>query len=128
MTLALTLALIVAAGLQTSTAQQPALKRTVLQKADLPVPGREAVTALAEIPGGVRVGKHTRPGEEVGYVLEGTLKLEVEGKPPVMLKAGDAFFVEAGPPHDGTNEGTGAAKVLATYIAEKGKPLATPVP
>ena len=69
--------LIVAAGMQTSTAQQPAFNRTVLQRADLSVPGREAVTALAEIPGGVRV----HPGEEVGYVAEGGLKLEVEGKP-----------------------------------------------
>ena len=121
--------LIVAAGMQTtSTAQPPAFKRAVLQKADLSVPGREAVTAMAEIPGGVRVGKHTHPGEEIGYVAEGTLKLEVEGKPSLMLKAGDAYFVEAGRPHDATNEGTGIAKVIATYIVEKGKPLATPVP
>jgi len=77
----------------------------------------------------VRVGKHTHPGEEIGYVAGGTRKLEVEGKPPVILKAGDAFFVEAGCPHDGTNKGTGTAKVVvATYIVEKGKPLATPVP
>ena len=84
--------------------------------------------APAEIPPGVRVGKHTHPGEEVAYILEGTLVLEVEGKGRGNLKAGDVFFVEAGRPHDGWNEGRGTTKVLATYIVEKGKPLATPVP
>jgi quercetin dioxygenase-like cupin family protein len=61
-------------------------------------------------------------------VLEGTLLLEIEGKPAVRLKAGDAFFVEAGRPHDGIHEGPSTAKVLANYIVEKGKPVATPVP
>ena len=81
----------------------------------------------AEFAPGVAAGKHTHPGEELGYVMEGTLQLEVEGKPPVMLKAGDVFFVEAGRIHDGINVGAGNAKVLATYVVEKGKPLATPV-
>jgi quercetin dioxygenase-like cupin family protein len=115
-------------GVQVLNAQQAAFKRTILQRGDISVPGREAVTAQADIPAGVRVGRHTHPGEEVGYVLEGTLVLEVEGKPPVTLKAGDTFLVEAGRPHDGTNEGKTTTKVLATYIVEKGKPLATPVP
>ena len=123
----LLVALIGALGVTALYAQPAAFKRTVLQKGDLSVPGREAVTALAEIPGGVRVGKHTHPGEELGYVVEGTLLLEIEGKEPVRLKAGDVFFVEAGRPHDAMNEGTATAKVLATYVVEKGKPLATPV-
>lgn len=109
-------------------AQQSAFKRTPLQKGDLSIPGREAVQALAEIPVGVRVGRHTHPGEELGYVLEGTLLLEVEGKPPLRLKAGDVFFVEAGRPHDGSNEGPATTKVLTTYVVEKGKPLASPAP
>ena len=114
-------------GIQTLNAQQPAFKRTVLQRGDLSAPGREGVTALAEIPAGAAVGKHTHPGEEMAYVLEGSLLLEVEGKPPVTLKAGDVFFVEAGKVHDGKNVGNTTAKVVATYIVEKGKPLATPV-
>ena len=75
-------------------AQQPAFKRTVLQQADLSVAGREAVTAKAELPTGVSAGRHTHPGEEIGYVLEGTVSLEIEGvsKP---LKAGDAFLIPA---------------------------------
>ena len=108
-------------------AQQTGFTRTVLQKGDISVPGREAVQVRAEFAPGVAAGKHTHPGEELGYVMEGTLQLEVEGKPPVMLKAGDVFFVEAGRIHDGINVGAGNAKVLATYVVEKGKPLATPV-
>jgi quercetin dioxygenase-like cupin family protein len=71
-------------------------------------------------------GKHTHPGEELGYVLEGTLLLEVAGQPPRTLKAGEAFFIPAGTVHDGKNVGSGPAKVLATYIVEKGKPVASP--
>jgi quercetin dioxygenase-like cupin family protein len=119
---------LVALGAHVVSAQPAAFKRTVLQKADLSTPGREVVQALVEIPGGVRPGKHTHPGEEVGYVLEGTLVLWVEGRPTITIKAGDSFFVEAGRPHETTNEGTTMAKILATYTVEKGKPLATSLP
>ena len=116
-------------GVQTLYAQdkQAAFKRTMLQKNDLSAQGREAVQVLAEFAPGAAAGKHTHPGEEMGYVLEGTLVLEVVGKKPVTLKAGDVFFVPAGVVHDGKNAGKGPAKVLATYVIEKGKPVATPV-
>ena len=81
---------------------------------------------VAEFAPGVAAGKHTHPGEELGYVLEGTLQLEVTGQPSRTLKAGDAFFIPAGVVHDGKNIGGGPAKVLATYIVEKGKPVASP--
>ena len=110
------------------SAQQPALKRTELQRGDLSVPGREAVMAIAEFPTGAQTGKHMHAGEEISYVLEGTLSLDVEGKASANLKPGDYFLVPAGRPHNARNTGSGAAKVLATYIVEKGKPLATPVP
>jgi quercetin dioxygenase-like cupin family protein len=87
---------------------------------------RHAVQALAEFVPGGSAGKHTHPGEELSYVVEGTLLLEVDGQPPRTLNAGDAFFVEAGKVHDGKNIGSGPAKVLATYIVEKGKPVASP--
>jgi quercetin dioxygenase-like cupin family protein len=77
-------------------------------------------------PGG-QIGRHTHPGEEVSYVLEGTIELEMEGKPRVTLKAGDVLFVPAGTVHAAKNAGGSAAKVLATYVVEKGKPLATMV-
>ena len=80
-----------------------------------------ATTLGAQQPGFKR---HTHPGEEIGYVLEGTLTLMVDGKPPLTVKQGESFFVPAGTIHDGKAEG--AVKVLATYVVEKGKPLATP--
>lgn len=86
----------------------------MLQKHDLSAKGREAVQVLAEFAPGAAAGKHTHPGEEMGYILEGTLMLEVVGQKPLMLKAGDTFFVPAGVVHDGKNVGKGPAKVLAT--------------
>ena len=110
----------------TLSAQQPGFKRTVVMKQDLSMPGREVVQAVAEIPAGMNAGRHTHPGEEVGHLLEGSLTLMVEGKPPVTIKPGESFFVPAGVVHDGKAEGSGVAKVLATYVVEKGKPLASP--
>jgi quercetin dioxygenase-like cupin family protein len=115
-------------GIQSLEAQdKAAFKRTPLQKHDLTAHGREGVQVLAEFAPGAAAGKHTHPGEEMGYILEGTLQLEIQGKPPVTLKAGQVFFVPAGVVHDGKNVGKGSLKVLATYIVEKGKPVATPV-
>ena len=109
-------------------AQQPAFKRTEVQRGDLSAPGREGVQAIAEFPPNVAAGRHTHPGEEMGYVLEGTFRVEIDGQPAVTKKTGEAFFVPAGRTHNATNVGTGTARILATYIVEKGKPLATPVP
>ena len=107
-------------------AQQPGFTRKMLQDQNLGISDRHAVQVVAEfVPGGV-AGKHTHPGEELGYVLEGTLELQVAGQPPRTLKAGETFFVPAGVVHDGKNVGSGPAKVLATYIVEKGKPVASP--
>jgi quercetin dioxygenase-like cupin family protein len=107
-------------------AQQPTFKRTVLQQADISVPGREVITAVAEFQPGATPGRHTHFGEEVGYVIEGTLLVELDGKPPATLKAGGTFLIPAGTVHNATNTGAGTARILATYIVEKGKPLATP--
>jgi len=107
-------------------AQQPGFTRKVLQDQNMSVQDRHAVQVLAEFAPGGATGKHTHPGEEVGYLLEGTLVLAVDGQPPRTLKAGDVFFVEPGKVHDGKNVGSGAAKVLVTYIVEKGKPVASP--
>ena len=114
------------AGIGVLSAQQPGFTRKLLQDQNLSVPERHAVQALAEfIPGGA-AGRHTHPGEELGYVLEGTLQLEIDGQPPRTLKAGEAFFVPAGIVHDGRNVGSGPLKVLATYVVETGKPVASP--
>jgi quercetin dioxygenase-like cupin family protein len=116
-------AFVVAGGVN---AQQPGFSRTVIQRGDLSTPGREVVSAIAEFQPGATAGPHTHPGEEAGYLLEGTLLFEQTGKPPVTLRAGETFFVPAGTVHNATNKGSVRAKVLATYIVEKGKPIATP--
>jgi quercetin dioxygenase-like cupin family protein len=107
-------------------AQQPGFTRKMLQDQDVSVSDRHAVQVLAQFAPGAAAGKHTHPGEELGYVLEGTLQLEVAGQPPRTLNAGEAFFIPAGVVHDGRNIGAGPAKVLATYVVEKGKPVASP--
>jgi quercetin dioxygenase-like cupin family protein len=116
--------LVLAAGVIVS-AQQTGFKRTVLQQADISVPGREVVSAVAEFQPGATPGFHTHPGEEAAYVIEGTVILEVKGKPAVTLGPGKTFFIPAGTVHNATNKGSSMARVLATYIVEKGKPLAT---
>jgi quercetin dioxygenase-like cupin family protein len=109
-------------------AQQAGFKRTVLQQGDASAPGREFVTAMVDFQPGAEVGRHTHPGDEMGYVLEGTVVLTQEGKPAVTLGPGKAFHIPAGTIHNATNSGSKPARILATYIVEKGKPLATPAP
>ena len=108
-----------------ASAQQVGFKRVDLQRHDLSTPGREAVQVIVEIAPGTASPKHTHPGEEIIYVLEGTLEYEIEGKPPVTLKAGDVLFIPAETVHLARNVGTGRGAELATYIVEKGKPLLT---
>jgi len=120
-------ALIVASGLLLPVAQgqQPGIKRTDLQRHDLSAPGREAIQVRVDFAPGAAFGKHTHPGEEIIYVLEGSLVYEVEGKPPVTLKAGDVLFIPAGTIHAAKNAGSTNAAELATYVLEKGKPALT---
>ena len=106
-----------------SRAQQPGIKRTDLQRHDLSVPGREVVQVRVDLAQGVASPRHTHPGEEIVYVIEGSLEYEVEGKPPVRLKAGEVLFIPAGTIHSAKNVGGGNGAELATYIVEKGKPL-----
>jgi len=106
-------------------AQQPDIKRTDLQQHDLSVPGREVVQVRVDIGPTAPFVKHTHPGEEIIYVLEGSLEYQVEGEPPTTLKAGDVLFVPAGTIHAVKNAGSSNAAELATYVVEKGKPLIT---
>ena len=120
-------ALIMGGGLslQAAQAQQAGVKRTDLQRHDLSAPGREAVQVRVDIEPGAAFGRHTHPGEEIIYVLEGSLQYDVEGKPSVTLKAGDVLFIRAGTIHAAKNIGSSTASELATYVVEKGKPLLT---
>jgi quercetin dioxygenase-like cupin family protein len=120
-------ALIVGSGLalQGAQAQQAGIRRTDLQRHDLSAPGREAIQVRVDFDSGAAFGEHTHPGEEIIYVLEGSLEYEIEGKPPMTLKAGDVLFIPAGTIHAAKNVGSGTASELATYVVEKGKPLLT---
>jgi quercetin dioxygenase-like cupin family protein len=117
---------LVASGLALHAAAQqagPGTRRTDLQQHDLSVPGREVLQARVDIDPGVTSLKHWHPGEEIVYVLEGTLEYQLEGKPPVTLKAGDVLFIPARVAHTAKNVGSGNGAELATYVVEKGKPL-----
>jgi quercetin dioxygenase-like cupin family protein len=110
-------------ALHVAPAQQPGIRRTDLQRHDLSVAGREVVQARVELDPGVAFGRHWHPGEEIVYVLEGSLEYEVEGEPPVTLEAGDVLFIPARTIHAARNVGRGNGAELATYVVEKGKPL-----
>jgi quercetin dioxygenase-like cupin family protein len=110
---------------QPARAQQTGIKRTDLQRHDLSASGREAVQVRVDIEPGVAFPRHTHPGEEIIYVLAGSLEYDLEGRPPVTLKAGDVLFVPAGTVHAAKNVGSDTASELATYVVEKGKPLLT---
>ena len=104
-------------------AQPKGVHRTDLLRHDLSSPNREVVQARVDIDAGVLAPKHSHPGEEMVYVLEGVLEYQLEGKPPVRLKAGDVLFIPAGVIHSARNVGKGKGSELATYTVEKGKPL-----
>jgi quercetin dioxygenase-like cupin family protein len=108
-------------------AQQAGIKRTILLTTDEPGSvTHEAVMGISELGAGASSGRHRHFGVEIGYVLEGSLFLEHEGRSTVELKAGDTFRIDG--PHSASNRKPDPVKVLAVYLVEKGKPLAEPVP
>jgi quercetin dioxygenase-like cupin family protein len=106
-------------------AQHPGTKRTDLQRRDLSVPGREVIQVRVDFDPGYVAPRHTHFGEEIIYVIEGTLVYEVEGRPATTYKAGDVLLVPAGAIHSVKNIGSGNGAELATYVVERGKPLIT---
>jgi quercetin dioxygenase-like cupin family protein len=103
----------------------PGVKRTILETHDVPGTGYQSVLGIAEVGPNVKVARHTHPGPEISYVLAGSLTLEVDGQPQRSVAAGQSIFVPAGTPHGGS-AGPAGAKILANWIVEKGKPLASP--
>jgi quercetin dioxygenase-like cupin family protein len=104
----------------------PGINRKILSQMDGPSPGYVTITAISEIKAGAKVARHTHPGIESSYVLEGSLDLPVEGKGVVSLKQGDSFQIPPNTPHAGGEPAKMDFKVFATYVVEKGKPLASP--
>ena len=100
------------------------LHRTEVQRSAFSIPGREIVQVLTEIPAGVESGWHTHPGEEVGYIIAGTVRMMIEGKPTLTLHAGDGFLMPPRTPHNALDVGPETGRMLSTYIVEVGQPLA----
>ncbi len=107
-------------------AQHSGIKRTPLQKVEFPE-GYNVITAIAEVPAGGASGRHTHPGAETGYVLEGELELDIDGQPPLKVKAGESYQIPPGVVHNARAVDK-PFKVLGIYIVDKTKPLATPAP
>jgi quercetin dioxygenase-like cupin family protein len=101
------------------------LRRTEVQHSTSSIPGREIVQVLTEIPVGVESGWHTHPGEEVGYIVAGTVAMMIRGQPTLTLRAGDGFLMPPGTPHNARDVGPGTGQMLSTYIVEVGQPLVT---
>ena len=109
-------------------AQNPGIQRTILQRKDISVPGREAVIARVEIAPGASAGRHTHPGEEISYILEGQADILVDGQPVLHVKPGDSFIIPAGAIHDAHNTGTVPLRLVGVYVVDKSKPMASPAP
>lgn len=120
---AITLVLVVGTASSGQLPRPPGSTRTDLQRHDLGIPGREVLQARVDFAPGASFPSHRHPGEEIIYVLSGTLEYGVEGRPPVRLQAGDVLFVPAGVAHSARNTGTTPGSELATYVLEKGRPL-----
>jgi len=114
---------IAAAVLAATQAPPSQISRTDLQEHDLSVAGWETIQTRVDFPPGAIAPRHRHPGEELVYVLEGTLQYQLDGEPTVTLKAGDVLFIPYGKVHAVTNVGMEGASELATYVVEKGKPL-----
>ena len=112
-------------ALDAPQAQQPGIKRTDLQQHDLSVPGREVVQTRVDFVPGASFPRHKHPGEEIIYVIEGSIEYGVDGQPPVTVNAGGVLFIPAGTVHAAKNVGNINAAELGTYVVEKGKPLVT---
>ena len=106
--------------------RRPASREKILSQTDGPAPGYMTLLVEATIEAGVPVGRHTHPGIESAYVLEGGFELPVQGQPTRTIKAGDGFQIPPETPHAGGKPGDTKSKILVTYVVEKGKPLASP--
>lgn len=105
---------------------QNGVQRTIVQRGDISVPGREAVAVRIEIAPGASTGRHTHAGDETDYVLEGQLEVTFDGQAPKTIKPGEAIIIPGGTVHNAQNTGSAPLKALGVYVVEKGKPMTTP--
>jgi quercetin dioxygenase-like cupin family protein len=110
----------------TPAAGTPGVTRKILSQTDGPTPGYTTILVEATIDAGVPVGRHTHPGVESAYVLEGGFELPIQGQATRTIKPGDGFQIPPDTPHAGGKPGSAKSVILITYVVEKGKPLASP--
>lgn len=103
------------------------LHRTEVQRHDSSIPGRVIVQVLTEIPVGVSSGWHRHPGEEVGYIIAGTVQMQIQDQPTLILNAGDGFLIPPRTPHNALDLGPGTGMMLSTYLVETGEPISSVV-
>jgi quercetin dioxygenase-like cupin family protein len=126
--LCVTLAAIGLGGPSASYAQQPdPIKRTVAQKVEFPGDKMATLLVMIEVLPNSLVARHTHPGVEVGYVIDGAFELTIGSQPPVNYKQGDTYVIPATVPHS-LKVGPAGLKLAATFVVEKDKPLASPAP
>lgn len=101
----------------------PGVTRIDLLRRDLSAPGREIIQARINLAPETSAPRHSHPGEELVYVIEGAIEYQLDGQPPVTLNVGEVLFIPAGAVHAARSVGAGPAAELATYIVEKGEPL-----
>ncbi len=114
-----------AAGSQGADELAGKLRRTEIQRRSSSIPGREIVQVLTEIPCGVESGWHIHPGEEVGYIAAGTVRMMIQGESTLTLRTGDGFLIAPRTPHNALDVGPDTGHMLSTYIVEVGQPLAS---
>ena len=107
----------------TTQQQAPGITRTDLQEHDLSIPGRQMIQNRVDIGPEAPFVRHKHPGEEIIYVLEGTLEYHIDGEQPTRVEAGEGLMVPAETVHAVRNVGNRNASELATYVVEKGKPF-----
>jgi quercetin dioxygenase-like cupin family protein len=110
-------------ALHATDAEQPGINRIDVLQHDLSYARREVIQVRVDFEPGTVSRRHSHPGEEIAYVLEGTLEYRVDGNPPITLKAGDALFIPSGATHAARNAGAGNASELVTYLVRAGRPL-----
>jgi quercetin dioxygenase-like cupin family protein len=103
------------------------IKRTELQRLDSPGDKMATLLMLIEIAPNALVPRHTHPGGEVGYVLDGTVEFDIAGQPAKTFKQGDTYRIPVSAPHT-AKAGFNGAKLLGTFVVEKDKPIASPAP
>ena len=119
-------AALLALGLAASGSALAQVKRTAVLTADVAAPGREAVVVRGEIDPGASAPRHTHPGDEISYVMEGEVELLIDGEAPRVVKAGEGFVIPAGKVHGARNSSGAPVRFVGVYVLDKGKPLATP--